>query len=185
MQKNSYTTAEVFVQGNVMRVIGKDMQIYQDANNIVAITPATRSILLRSAVPVEDPQKAVERMLFFQDTIFASSEVVHCTDKIEKGRQIREIQMEIKKQARHLFPFYRILITVDTKSKVLRRMKLEYQAAQAIKAVEITYHVLDYQHRTPSDFGRPALSFVMASAHEVKPEFRQYKIVDIRRQTAR
>ena len=84
-QKNSYTTAEVFVQGNIMRVIGKDMQIYQDANNIVAITPATRSILLRSAVPVENPKKAVERMLFFQDTIGASSEVVHCTDKIEKG----------------------------------------------------------------------------------------------------
>lgn len=181
------STIEMWLSKKQMQLKSREMELYQDENDMFALLPQKKMIVRSDATPLSDDKLRRQRFSVIQDTLFALSTVKTCSRlKQEEAGADKLIVLELNEKGRQMLNTKTVSFYVNTAANELKKVKIEYDWQKASPEVYTDLAYVEYSINHYSfDYKKKKLEthverIFMRSPKELVSTYAGYKLIDNR-----
>lgn len=178
---------EMWLSKKQLQMKSREMEIYQDENDVFAILPQKKMILRSDAVSIKDQESRQKRMSMLQDTLFTLSKVAACTMlKSTVGDADKVVVLEVNEKGKQLLNISRVTFYINSSKNEFKKVKIEYDWKKALPGsmtdlVYTEYVINQYSFNyTKKKLEKNVERLFMRSKNELLPLYASYKLIDNR-----
>lgn len=174
------TTSQIrMVAGSgTVRVVSREMEVYQDARVVVTVVRSRRSVYIANSSASELRQRRYSGFGAMRDSLLTVATVESCGD-IPGSGGVRDkmVVFSLNGSAARRFKISKATIVLDRTNNVPRRFRLDYPLGSNVASVELTYTKVDL-HYSEAGLSSPVLGLVLTSQGKLLPKYAGYTLVD-------
>ncbi len=163
-----------------IRVVSREMEVYQDATTAVTVVHARRSIYIAASSPTALQQRRYSSLGASRDSLLNSASVVTCSDVSGPGgAHDKMVVFALNRTTLPRPAMMRATIVLDQSNNMPRRFRLDYAPGHNVAWVEVIYTKVDLQYPT-TGLSDPVLGLVVGKNGKPLGRYAGYAIVDTR-----
>lgn len=178
----SESSAEVYLSASQARFISKQIEVYMDDENAFTVIPAKKTIYWGDSNRGRDRDKYVNSMGILQDSLLAM-----CSEKeyraVDMAGADRLLVLEPKTGTTKALGISRLLFYIDTKTKSIKKVTIEYPPGNEMESVEMTFRRVDFNYQATALKGRIRSIFIHGKS-SLTPAYAGYRLIDNRKKSS-
>lgn len=171
---------ELLVAENRLQMTGGPMEVWQDEQVKVTLIPNRGLIYVGDTDPRRFKQAQSPLALALQDSLLAISQLEQCIEeKGNDGTILKHVELRLPEPFQTQARVSDIRITVNPANQMVQRVRVQYLPSSQIQEMEMNIHSIETNFQTDL-FDQPVLLKFFDKQGTVRPEYAEYKIMDVR-----
>ncbi len=178
--KNSTSRIDLLMNGESVRYISPEMEIYRDSFHTVAVVPEHRMVQVSAVGTAAGTEEMWGRITPLNDSLFARLHVEAC-DEIRdgEGRLLKRISASADSATMAIAGVEKLDFTLDSSGTSLRTVTVHYPRPNRVAALEVTFERVDLD-APGAALALSPLSVLFDDRGELLPKYGGYRISDLR-----
>ncbi len=174
---------KVFINQKQTHFISNEMSIYQDESSSFTVIPDRKVIYWGGSSMNMAKEIRLKNFSLLQDKLLDLAKVQECNDiRLENSKANKQVILLLEEEAQKSFPYDRVTFLIDTAEQYIHQVFLDYPEPNKISRIEVTFNEMSYNYQTHI-LDKPLISLFFNEKGELLPEYKDYQLIDQRKQS--
>ncbi|MBS1636298.1 MAG: hypothetical protein JST26_10300 [Bacteroidetes bacterium] len=175
----THTSIRTYAAPGVSWFISSDICVYQDKSDVITVLPGRKVIYWARSTAGADKTDRLKALKTSQDSILYRGSTATCSVTTEFGAD-KVICVTPEKKYSDLLHIKSVYYYILSAQKQIKKLVINYNENSKTSRIEHVYKEMNPDY-TAVNLNVPVKSLVFASGSKLKPEYKDYRLIDVRK----